>query len=249
MDSFSNLHIAKATHKGLGSLLAVNIESREFVASRYNTIRGRKLGILSMSKHSVFLVNKKRDILYFNNTARASFMPFMLGAKETGSVNIRLIALPFQSFTSWLESEKNAKILCQLLLRLENMEKLVLVRVPGDSQHKNNGCPLEFFDHRTKATLESDPIPPPLFTPGQGPFSPFYAIPFFAEDDPKFFGFHQKIVQDGWNSFLAQHPFMKPLEKVVLVFVKAKMTGPPRVSLDKLMLMKDKERERLETEG
>jgi len=241
---FSNLHIAKATHKVLGSLLAVNTESRDFVASRYNIIRGRKLGILSMSKHSVFLVDKKRDILYFNNTARTSLMPFMLGAKEIGSVNIRSFALPFHSFTSLLGSEKSTKTVCQLLLRLENLEKLMLVRVPGDSQHKNNGCLLEFFDHRTKDTLE-DPFPPHLFTLCLGSFSPFSAIPFFAEDDPKFFGFYKKIVQDKWNNFLAQNPFMKPLEKVVLVFVKAKVTGPPRVSSDKLMLMMHKEREGL----
>jgi hypothetical protein len=38
---FTNLNIAKATHKVLGSLLAVNTESRDFVASRYNIIRGR----------------------------------------------------------------------------------------------------------------------------------------------------------------------------------------------------------------
>jgi hypothetical protein len=197
-----------------------------------------------MSKHSVFLVDKKRDILYFNNMARP-FMPFMLGAKETGSVNIRSIALPFYSFTCWLESEKNAKILCQLLPQLENLEKLMLVRVPIDSQHKNNGYPLKFFDHRSKDTLQLDPIPPPLFTLSPGPFFPFYAIPLFAEGDPKIFGFYQKIVQGEWNNFLAKHPFMKPLEKVVLVFVKAKMTGPLRVSSDKLMLMKYKEREGL----
>jgi hypothetical protein len=144
-----------------------------------------------MSKHSVFLVDKKGDILSFNNTARP-FMPFMLGAKETGSVNIRSIAFPFYSFTCWLESEKNAKILCQLLLRLEDLEKLMLVRVPIDLQHKNNGCPLEFFDYRSKDTLESDPIPPPLFTLSPGLFFPFYAIPFFAEGDPKFFGFTKR---------------------------------------------------------
>jgi hypothetical protein len=148
-------------------------------------------------------------------------MTFMLGAKETGSVNIRSIALPFHSFTG-LESEKNAKILCQLLLRLDNLDKLMLARVPGDPQHKNNGFPLEFFDHRTKDTLESDPIPPPLFTPGPGPFSLLYAMPFLAEDDPKFLELLPKDRTRRMELFPCTHPFMKPLEKVVFGFRKGK---------------------------